>query len=325
MPVQEPQAFVYLGSAGGPSVSPSWTASSAECGSQFGHEVATAGDVNGDGYADVLVGEPFDSSIAASGRASVYLGNQGGSITMKPQQRRVDDSGPIAHGGQTDSPSGFRVSLFGRTPFGRGRIKLEQEVKPVGELFNGDGTVVSASWRDAGASGAEFNELVGGLSAATEYHWRVRLRYDLVGNPFQGRGRWITVPWNGWQESDLRTTAVVPAGSVPDGNAVTDQGLSVALLPGGEIALSWGASCLSTDTDYEVYEGQAGSFADHTPRFCSTGGATTVTFTPAAGSTYYLVVPRNATREGSYGLRSDSSERPRGPSPCLEQSLGQCQ
>ena len=49
-----------------------------------------------------------------------------------------------------------------------------------------------------------FNELVSGLSAGTAYHWRMRLRYHPVTTPFQQRSRWVTMPWNGWQEQDLR-------------------------------------------------------------------------------------------------------------------------
>ncbi len=47
-----------------------------QAGSQFGWAVSSAGDVNGDGYADLLVGAPFFSGSAAmgAGRAYVYSG-----------------------------------------------------------------------------------------------------------------------------------------------------------------------------------------------------------------------------------------------------------
>ena len=43
------------------------------------------------------------------------------------------------------------------------------------------------------------------LTAGTIYHWRMRVRYSPVTNPFMPASRWLTMPWNGWNETDLRT------------------------------------------------------------------------------------------------------------------------
>ena len=320
----EGRAFVYHGSASGLATTAAWTAEGDQSFAEFARSVATAGDVNGDGYADVIVGaSAYDNDLVNEGRAFLYFGNESAGLSLKPQQRRSTDAGPIAHLGASDSPDSFRLALLGHTPFGRGRVKLESEVKPLGTPFDGTGTQVTATWMDTGTAGAALNELATGLAAGTHHHWRVRLLYHPPTTPFQQASRWLTVPWNGWQEADLQT-AGVPSGRIPNGADVPGSQLSVDKEAGGEITLSWGASCLLGDTDFEVYEGTLGDFTSHAAKFCTTGGATTKTFSPAAGSTYYLVVPRNASREGSYGTDSGVNERPQGGSACLVQSIDAC-
>ncbi len=80
------EAHVYFGSAGGlaevpnvsstgPTLAPDWTAQGAAPGDWYGDAVAGAGDVNGDGVDDVLVGAPHESSVGNwNGRVYVYLG-----------------------------------------------------------------------------------------------------------------------------------------------------------------------------------------------------------------------------------------------------------
>jgi hypothetical protein len=95
----------------------------------------------------------------------------------------------------------------------------------------------------------------------------------------------------------------------------------------GSVTLNWNASCSTADTDYEVYEGDIGTWYSHvqtTPSLCSTAGAVTATFAPGGGSHYYLVVPTDGVTEGSYGVDSSSTERPQSTSPCKTQSLGNC-
>ncbi len=59
--------------------SPGWTAEGNQAGAWFGWSVGTAGDVNGDGYADVIVGaRGYDSWESGEGRAFVYHGSATG-------------------------------------------------------------------------------------------------------------------------------------------------------------------------------------------------------------------------------------------------------
>ena len=126
----------------------------------------------------------------------------------------------------------------------------------------------------------------------------------------------------GWYvDNVLVCTTENGAGWVPDGAAVPGAQLTLDR-SGSDVTLSWEASCVGADTDYEVYEGTVGEdFTSHDPRLCSTSGATAASFEPAGGNTYYLVVPRSVDREGSYGTDSEGAERPQGQSPCLPRAL----
>ena len=76
----EGRAFVYLGSAAGPGAEPRpGPPRATRRARSFGCSVATAGDVNGDGYSDVIVGAYcYDNGQTDEGRAFVYHGSSGG-------------------------------------------------------------------------------------------------------------------------------------------------------------------------------------------------------------------------------------------------------
>ena len=197
-------AFIFLGSAIGLASGAAWTGRPEQCNAYYGQSVAGAGDVNGDGYADVLVGAPrYDYTSGDAGRAFLYYGNGSAGPSLTPQQRRADDSAPIAPLGWSDSKTGFRLAMLGRTPFGAGHVRLQWEVEPAGTLFDGLGLGESPTWQPVASTPASFNELVSGLAESQAYHWRMRLLYDPATTPFQPRSRWISGSWNGPQEADL--------------------------------------------------------------------------------------------------------------------------
>jgi hypothetical protein len=75
------RAYVYLGSKDGLTSSSSVTLSGSDMNGGFGEAVACAGDVNGDGYADIVVGANRDAD--GDGRAYFYLGSEAG-LTSSP-------------------------------------------------------------------------------------------------------------------------------------------------------------------------------------------------------------------------------------------------
>jgi hypothetical protein len=70
------KTYVYHGSPNGLSPNADWSAVGEATGNQFGISVASSGDVNGDGYADLAVGSPYNNNN--TGKAYVYLGSAGG-------------------------------------------------------------------------------------------------------------------------------------------------------------------------------------------------------------------------------------------------------
>ena len=76
------QVSVYFGSAAGLGTIASWTASGGPSGLQFGYCVAGAGDVNGDGYSDIAIGDPYATgSLSQEGKVFVYNGSPTGPVS----------------------------------------------------------------------------------------------------------------------------------------------------------------------------------------------------------------------------------------------------
>jgi len=104
----EGRTFVYHGSASGLSSKPSWIAEGGRKRAGFGSSSRTAGDVNGDGYADVIVGAPgYSHGQVSEGAAFVYLGSPSG-LSSQPSWRAECDQAnaacgiSVASGGDVD-------------------------------------------------------------------------------------------------------------------------------------------------------------------------------------------------------------------------------
>ncbi|RKZ17247.1 hypothetical protein DRQ50_05195, partial [bacterium] len=133
----------------------------------FGQAVASAGDVNGDGFSDIVVGAPgYTGGQDTEGRAFVYYGGGSRGMSRTPRMWQDDLTTQLAPLGGSVSQSGFALGARGRTAFGRGKVRLVCEVKSAGTPFNGTGTVMGV-WTDTGVPVAGVGSVVEMTRAVT--------------------------------------------------------------------------------------------------------------------------------------------------------------
>ncbi|MBO9616854.1 MAG: FG-GAP repeat protein [Dyadobacter sp.] len=100
----EGAAFVFPGTAAGISLAAKILQSN-QVNAQAGTSVSTAGDVNGDGYSDVLVGAPYyDAGQTDEGAVFVYLGSAAGLNTNPAKILEIN---------QTEANFGISVAMAG--------------------------------------------------------------------------------------------------------------------------------------------------------------------------------------------------------------------
>jgi hypothetical protein len=213
---------------------------------RMGWTVASAGDVNGDGYADVIVGaDSYYNGEPGEGAAFVYYGN--GGITGKPvltRQWTGDGARPVQRVGLSRDDSRFVVSMQAFAQGVHRQIKLQVEACPAGSPWGGGDcvTATSADWTAVTAAdlpaGVTLEETLTGLVPDTVYHWRARTllgpdAYGVPGitpcaNPAHG-------PWRRFDaqpaENDIRIGSAADAGGSEGG--ASDGGCFILIVQSG--------------------------------------------------------------------------------------------
>ncbi|MBK9226691.1 MAG: FG-GAP repeat protein [Ignavibacteria bacterium] len=277
----EGSAFLFHGSLTGLSLTPNWTGESNQASSEYGYSVSTAGDVNGDGYSDVIVGAPgisngqgsegrtyvyngspsglsstasrimeldvsnaflgvsvstagdvngdgYSEVIAGAsgfnasttgGRAAVFYGNGITGRIARVRQYKPGTSNVISSGGLSGTNGQVRLNYFIKNPYGRADGKIVYEYKTNGVPFSGSIITNSVSSSGSGANtdlligGTPLNVDVSGLLTNKVYKWRARVQYNLVNNPYQKFGPWkyyssyISNPQDGFKAITVDNTA----------------------------------------------------------------------------------------------------------------------
>ena len=217
--VNEGAVFVYYGSATGlgPNGTPlnaDWTAEGNQAGGDFGIAADLAGDVNGDGYPDLIVGSDlYDTSqaIVDNGKAAVFYGNTAGGLNHIPRQARVNDTAPISVIGKSDSPTSIRLKALGRSAAGRTTVRSQWELTPT--LVPFDGLALGAGARhDTGAplvgsgSSVALSDVAQGRGQGSVHHWRLR---TLSRSPYFPHTPWFSPAFTTPTETHVRTGGTI--------------------------------------------------------------------------------------------------------------------
>jgi hypothetical protein len=204
----EGAVFVYHGSAVGLSAAVDWSGESDQGNSDFGDAVASAGDVNGDGFSDIMVGAyHWDFTEEDEGLVFLYYGNSRIGLARAPMQWQNDYDNPIAPLGWSEEETRIALRGVARTAAGRGKVRIAYEIKEALDPFDGTG-IEDGYWWDTGApadpggSRVTIFRHVSGLTAGRYYHWRLRFESK---NPYFPRTHWLHLAGNAPGEADVRT------------------------------------------------------------------------------------------------------------------------
>ncbi len=198
-------AFIFNGSSSGVSLNHSFYLTGGQHYVHMGQSVSGAGDVNGDGVSDVIIGVPnsdYNQNIKESGKALVLYGNASKTTILNNLRLyNTDLTTPINH---TQFPqANFGAGLFAKSFTGRNKGKLVWEAKPTGQGFSkGSNNRITNStqstnsqntYSNLGTTGLELKNVIDKQGPGTKV--RVRVKYDpILALTGQSYGPWRYLP-----------------------------------------------------------------------------------------------------------------------------------
>lgn len=226
----EGKAWIYLGSPGGLLTIPAWTAEGNQSLAQFGQVVACAGDLNGDGFSDVVAGAPnYSNSQLKTGQAFLYYG---GNVAGRNNSLRIynlNTTTPVRQD-NINVPS-FTTGLNAFGIAGRENIKMVWEARAESEPFSknlASFTGSSQNWVDAGINGTEL------LSTIEKTGFQTKLRARVAYQKTTALNGQVYGPW---RYSALFQQGILNMGTVP--LPVNLLSFNAALTGNRQVKISW--------------------------------------------------------------------------------------
>ncbi len=183
----EGKAFVFHGSPSGIKTTSSFSIEGDEVDADLGRSVAGAGDVNGDGYSDILVGIPFhkNGQYSNAGGMSLYYGNNGRGLRNNVRLYNYDQTTPINY--NQFSETGFGIGLSTKSFLGVNKGEFVSETRVSGAPFSkvGNNPITTStdysyaygSFYNLPATGTEFKANIS-KKAGNGTKVRARIRYS---------------------------------------------------------------------------------------------------------------------------------------------------